>query len=108
MWCCRSLSAAQPARTALLRKSRDCSKVINKAASPGASLFSSVVASDRNHPHSVFVRGSINKMPETTSPLYINGFQNGYTECETNDETDTFLFTSESVGEGHPGEFIHL
>lgn len=99
----RSVSAAQPTRIALLRKSRDCRKVINKTALPGASLFSSVVASDRNH-QSVFVRGSI-KMPETTAPLYINGFQNGYIECETSDETDTFLFTSESVGEGHPGEF---
>lgn len=45
-------------------------------------------------------------MPETTAPLYINGFQNGYMECETGDETDAFLFTSESVGEGHPGKFI--
>ncbi|KAJ9587533.1 hypothetical protein L9F63_028214, partial [Diploptera punctata] len=39
-------------------------------------------------------------MPETSSP-YINGFQqNGHMEPELLE--DTFLFTSESVGEGHP------
>ncbi|XP_054268445.1 S-adenosylmethionine synthase isoform X2 [Macrosteles quadrilineatus] len=38
-------------------------------------------------------------MPES-SHKYINGFQNGHME-ETPDE-ETFLFTSESVGEGHP------
>jgi hypothetical protein len=42
------------------------------------------------------------RMPETSSP-YINGFQqNGHMEPELVE--DTFLFTSESVGEGHPGE----
>jgi len=41
-------------------------------------------------------------MPETSSP-YINGYQqNGHMEPELLE--DTFLFTSESVGEGHPGE----
>ncbi|XP_049762999.1 S-adenosylmethionine synthase isoform X2 [Schistocerca cancellata] len=39
-------------------------------------------------------------MPETSSP-YINGYQqNGHMEPEILE--DTFLFTSESVGEGHP------
>jgi hypothetical protein len=42
------------------------------------------------------------RMPETSSP-YINRFhQNGHMEPELVE--DTFLFTSESVGEGHPGE----
>ena len=45
-------------------------------------------------------------MPETSSP-YINGFQqNGHMEPEILE--DTFLFTSESVGEGHPGEYVIL
>ncbi|XP_046391835.1 S-adenosylmethionine synthase isoform X3 [Ischnura elegans] len=40
-------------------------------------------------------------MPETSS-LYINGFgHNGHMESEVV-EGETFLFTSESVGEGHP------
>ncbi|XP_063226821.1 S-adenosylmethionine synthase isoform X1 [Bacillus rossius redtenbacheri] len=39
------------------------------------------------------------RMPETS--LYINGYQNGHMESELVEE-DTFLFTSESVGEGHP------
>uniref|UniRef100_A0A1B6H484 S-adenosylmethionine synthase n=1 Tax=Cuerna arida TaxID=1464854 RepID=A0A1B6H484_9HEMI len=39
-------------------------------------------------------------MPES-SHQYINGYQNGHMESEIPDE-DTFLFTSESVGEGHP------
>ncbi|KAK7873896.1 hypothetical protein R5R35_005750 [Gryllus longicercus] len=39
-------------------------------------------------------------MPETSAP-YINGFhENGHMEPELTE--DTFLFTSESVGEGHP------
>lgn len=43
-------------------------------------------------------------MPETTVNGYSNGnhIHNGY-EMEDN---ASFLFTSESVGEGHPGEFI--
>lgn len=41
-------------------------------------------------------------MPETTANGYSNGgrIHNGY-EMEDN---ASFLFTSESVGEGHPGE----
>ncbi|XP_067008525.1 S-adenosylmethionine synthase isoform X4 [Anabrus simplex] len=40
-------------------------------------------------------------MPETSTP-YINGYhENGHMEPELIEE-DTFLFTSESVGEGHP------
>lgn len=44
-------------------------------------------------------------MPETTTNGYTNGnrIHNGY-EMEDN---ASFLFTSESVGEGHPGEFLH-
>lgn len=43
-------------------------------------------------------------MPETTMNGYSNGnrIHNGY-EMEDN---ASFLFTSESVGEGHPGEFL--
>jgi hypothetical protein len=43
------------------------------------------------------------EMPETSS-LYINGFSssNGHMAPEL-PEGETFLFTSESVGEGHPG-----
>lgn len=43
-------------------------------------------------------------MPETTTNGYTNGnrIHNGY-EMEDN---ASFLFTSESVGEGHPGEFL--
>lgn len=42
-------------------------------------------------------------MPETTTNGYSNGshIHNGY-EMENN---STFLFTSESVGEGHPGKW---
>jgi S-adenosylmethionine synthetase len=42
-------------------------------------------------------------MPETKTNGYSNGsrIHNGY-EMEDN---ATFLFTSESVGEGHPGKF---
>lgn len=47
------------------------------------------------------------KMPETTlNNGYSNGshIHNGY-EMENN---SSFLFTSESVGEGHPGNLIYL
>ena len=40
------------------------------------------------------------KMPETSH--HMNGFANGHTAPELQQDT-TFLFTSESVGEGHPG-----
>lgn len=45
-------------------------------------------------------------MPETKSNGYSNGnhIHNGY---ETEDNA-SFLFTSESVGEGHPGKPINL
>ena len=45
------------------------------------------------------------KMPET-SP-YMNGFQNGHTPPEF-PNGEAFLFTSESVGEGHPGKYIYF
>lgn len=38
-------------------------------------------------------------MPETA---HLNGFSNGHMEAEGLDN-EVFLFTSESVGEGHPG-----
>lgn len=42
-------------------------------------------------------------MPETTlTNGYTNGHHSGY-EMEDGNE---FLFTSESVGEGHPGESV--
>ena len=39
-------------------------------------------------------------MPETAH--HMNGYANGHTPPELQQDT-TFLFTSESVGEGHPG-----
>nr|CAD7407953.1 unnamed protein product [Timema poppensis] len=41
-------------------------------------------------------------MPETSSIYITNGYQNGHMEPEVGEEEDSFLFTSESVGEGHP------
>lgn len=40
-------------------------------------------------------------MPETAH--HMNGYANGHAPPELQQDT-TFLFTSESVGEGHPGE----
>lgn len=40
-------------------------------------------------------------MPETT-PHHINGYANGHAPPELKQDC-MFLFTSESVGEGHPG-----
>jgi len=78
-----------------LGESRDRTELINRAAVPEQGLFSTV-ASD-----AVTELGQRFRMPET-SP-YINGFQqNGHMEPELVE--DTFLFTSESVGEGHPGK----
>lgn len=42
-------------------------------------------------------------MPET---LLTNGYTNGHTSFEMEDGSN-FLFTSESVGEGHPGKLNH-
>jgi len=79
-----------------LGESRDRTELINRAAAPEQGLFSTV-ASD-----AVTELGQRFRMPETSSP-YINGFQqNGHMEPELVE--DTFLFTSESVGEGHPGK----
>lgn len=76
--------------------SRDRPEVINTVAEDAVGLFSTV-ASD-----AVTELGHRFRMPETSSP-YINGYeQNGHMEPELLE--DTFLFTSESVGEGHPGE----
>ncbi|XP_069700367.1 S-adenosylmethionine synthase isoform X3 [Periplaneta americana] len=75
-------------------ESRDRPEVINTTAEACSDLFSTV-ASD-----AVTELGHRFRMPETSSP-YINGFQqNGHMEPELLE--DTFLFTSESVGEGHP------
>lgn len=41
-------------------------------------------------------------MPETS---YTNGYVNGHVHYDMEDGSN-FLFTSESVGEGHPGECI--
>lgn len=40
-------------------------------------------------------------MPETS---YTNGYVNGHMPYDMEDGSN-FLFTSESVGEGHPGEY---
>lgn len=40
-------------------------------------------------------------MPETLA----NGYTNGHMPFELEDGSD-FLFTSESVGEGHPGTYV--
>nr|CAD7403996.1 unnamed protein product [Timema cristinae] len=45
-------------------------------------------------------------MPETSSIYITNGYQNGHMEPEVGEEEDSFLFTSESVGEGHPVNFV--
>jgi hypothetical protein len=79
-----------------LGESRDSPEVINTVARDAVGLFSTV-ASD-----AVTELGLRFRMPETSLP-YINGYQqNGHMEPEL--LGDTFLFTSESVGEGHPGE----
>lgn len=41
-------------------------------------------------------------MPETAH--HMNGYANGHAPSELQQNT-SFLFTSESVGEGHPGKF---
>lgn len=46
-------------------------------------------------------------MPEETKYAYTNGFANGHGNNGLPPESpdgEMFLFTSESVGEGHPGE----
>lgn len=42
-------------------------------------------------------------MPQTNG--YSNGHSNGNTTTYEMENGQSFLFTSESVGEGHPGEF---
>lgn len=36
----------------------------------------------------------------------MNSYMNGYHNHDSFIDEDVFLFTSESVGEGHPGEFV--
>lgn len=43
-------------------------------------------------------------MPETTM---MNGYTNGHSGYEMEDGSE-FLFTSESVGEGHPGVYKQI
>jgi hypothetical protein len=94
--CVRSLFSCSEGPRSRLDESRDQTEFINTAAVPEQDLFSTV-ASD-----AVTELGRRFRMPETSSP-YINGFQqNGHMDSELVE--DTFLFTSESVGEGHPGE----
>lgn len=77
-------------------ESRDRTALINTAAVPGHGLFSTSATDAVTELAQRF------RMPETSS-LYINRpQQNGRMESEVAE--DTFLFTSESVGEGHPGE----
>lgn len=40
-------------------------------------------------------------MPQTT-----NGFTNGHKKTLEMEDGGTFLFSSESVGEGHPGKYL--
>lgn len=81
-----------------LSSSRDHYKVINTTCTPVARLFSSVTSakscSARYRDLDRFCT-----MPES-SHQYLNGHSNGH-NMET--ENENFLFTSESVGEGHPG-----
>lgn len=42
-------------------------------------------------------------MPETL----VNGYSNGHMPYDMEDGS-TFLFTSESVGEGHPGQYFDM
>jgi S-adenosylmethionine synthetase len=94
--CVRSIFSFSDSPRSRLGESRDRTELINTVAAHGQGLFSTV-ASD-----AVTELGQRFRMPETSSP-YINGFQqNGHMEPELVE--DTFLFTSESVGEGHPGE----
>lgn len=44
-------------------------------------------------------------MPETAH--HMNGYANGHSPPELHQNTN-FLFTSESVGEGHPGEYYFI
>lgn len=52
-------------------------------------------------------KDKIKKMPETTPSHHINGYANGHAPPELQ-QAGSFLFTSESVGEGHPGMFYSL
>lgn len=50
-------------------------------------------------------------MAEKQHYTHINGFKNedGNGELSLKEpERETFLFTSESVGEGHPGKFVNI
>lgn len=64
-------------------------------------LFSTVVKCNNS---SRFGTSTVTRfrMPETS---YTNGFGNGHMPYDMEDGSN-FLFTSESVGEGHPGEYI--
>lgn len=104
---CTRLGSAQTATILSRGKSRDQTEVINRTEQSKSSLFSSVVASDWSlcKPVSVSV-----KMPETSAYI-LNGFptQNGHVENESADgDEESFLFTSESVGEGHPGNILYI
>lgn len=46
-------------------------------------------------------------MPQSIGGIYTNGYTNGHsTGLYEMQDQQIFLFTSESVGEGHPGELI--
>jgi len=50
-------------------------------------------------------------MPEEKKYAHTNGFANGHSNGGLPPESpdgEMFLFTSESVGEGHPGKIIYL
>lgn len=80
-----------------LSSSRDSYKVINTTCTPVARLFPSVTSAKRSSARYCDL-DRLSTMPES-SHQYLNGHQNGHMETEN----ENFLFTSESVGEGHPG-----
>lgn len=80
-----------------LSSSRDSYKVINTTCTPVARLFPSVTSAGRFSARFCDL-DRFSTMPES-SHQYLNGHQNGHLETEN----ENFLFTSESVGEGHPG-----
>lgn len=44
------------------------------------------------------------KMPQQTT--HTNGYSNGHNSKYDMEDGQSFLFTSESVGEGHPGKYL--
>lgn len=79
------------------RRSRDSSKVISTGALAFSGLFSTVSYGTST----AYYQCSLQRfrMPDTIT----NGYTNGHMPYDMEDGS-VFLFTSESVGEGHPGK----